>query len=268
MDEYVKTNRDKWDALAPIHAASAFYDVEGFKRGRCTLFDVERREVGDVSGKSLLHLQCHFGLDTLSWARLGADVVGMDFSETAIRKARALAEELGITARFVCCDLYDLPDRPTEKFDVVFTSSGVLCWLHDLTRWGVIAADFLKPGGTFYIHEFHPNGPFYSEPGTALVPVDGISYLHTSRPERYEDEGTYADSDVAIKMPAYEWNYGLSDVVTALAQAGLQIEFLHEYPHCAFKAMSSFVRSEDGLWYWPANTCGLPLMFSIRARKS
>ena len=156
MDRSIEANRKLWDKLTPIHVASAFYDVEGFKRGRCTLAAVEREEVGDVAGKSLLHLQCHFGLDTLSWARLGAEVTGVDFSGKAIAQARALVAALGIRAEFVCCELGELPGRLRGGFDIVFTSGGVLPWLPDLRSWAKTIVGLLKLGGVFYIREFHP----------------------------------------------------------------------------------------------------------------
>ena len=132
------------------------YDVEGFKKGRCTLSSIELEELDTVSRKSLLHLQCHFGMDTLSWARLGAKVTGVDFSNEAISLARPLSEESGIKAKFICSDMYELPDVLNEKFDIVLTSAGVLCWLPDLKLWAEIISHFLKPRGTFYIFEVHP----------------------------------------------------------------------------------------------------------------
>ncbi len=264
MTEFMEVNRAKWDALTPIHAGSAFYDVAGFREGRCTVLDVERREVGNVQGKRLLHLQCHFGLDTLSWARLGAEVTGVDFSPAAVKQARELTKELSIPARFVCCNLYDLREHLHDTFDLVYTSQGVLCWLPDLAGWARLAYDFTRQGGAFYIHEFHPLCPFYRPAGDA-TPIDGESYAHRSDPVRYVDQGTYADFDADIAMPAYEWGYGLGDVVSALADAGFRIEFLHEFPHCAFQAHSFLERCEDGLWRWPTNRSGLPMMFSIRA---
>jgi SAM-dependent methyltransferase len=266
MDDNLEVNRAMWNAVTPIHAASAFYDVAGFKGGRCTVYYVERSEVGDISGKSLLHLQCHFGLDTLSLARLGARVTGVDFADVAIAQAEALAKETGIAARFICSNLYGLRERLHEQFDVVYTTQGVLCWLPDLMEWGRIVVHFLRPGGVFYIHEFHPLGMFYQARG-GVSPVAGASYAHRSEPTRYEEPGTYADPQADVYMSSCEWSYSLGDVVTALASAGLRIEFLHEFEHCAYAAQAGFVRRADGFWYCPENSSGLPLMFSIRATK-
>jgi 2-polyprenyl-3-methyl-5-hydroxy-6-metoxy-1,4-benzoquinol methylase len=156
MDERLKTNLAKWNALVPVHARSQMYDVAGFKAGRSSLHELELGEVGDVRGKSLLHLQCHFGLDTMSWARLGAAVAGLDFSGEAIKLARSLSNELKIPARFICADVYDAESAAGEQFDVVFTSYGAITWLPDMRRWAQIIAQSLKPGGFFYIADLHP----------------------------------------------------------------------------------------------------------------
>jgi len=156
MDDYTRTNLDHWNELVSLHAQSKFYDLQSFKAGNSTLKPIEVEELGDVAGKSLLHLQCHFGLDTLSWARRGAQVTGADFSDQAIALAQSLSQELEIKANFVCSNLYDLPNVLSGEFDIVYTSYGVLCWLSDLGRWGKIIAHFLKPDGVFYIVEFHP----------------------------------------------------------------------------------------------------------------
>src|SRR5438067_5957834 len=156
MDDHTSANRANWDAWAAINAASANYDVAGFKAGKLSLNRIEREELGDVAGKSLLHLQCHFGLDSLSWARLGAAVTGVDFSDKAIALARSLSEETGIPATFVQSNIYDLADNLTGQFDIVFTSYGVLWWLPDLAGWAKVVSHFLKPGGTFLLVEAHP----------------------------------------------------------------------------------------------------------------
>jgi SAM-dependent methyltransferase len=158
LDEYIKTNQDWWNEAAQVHAQGDAYRLKAFKEGMIKLRPLERAEVGDVVGKKLLHLQCHFGLDTLSWARLGAQVVGIDYAEKAIAIARALSQELQLDATFVCCDLYNLPNvlDAAGQFDIVYTSYGVISWLPDLQPWGKIIAHYLKPGGFFYIAEGHP----------------------------------------------------------------------------------------------------------------
>jgi len=150
-------NRRGWALRTQIHLNSASYDLASFRKGRITLRPLVQEELGDVRGRSLLHLQCHFGMDTLSWARLGALVTGADYSEEAIAVARSLAEDLDIEARFVCANLYDLPDVLDGSFDIVVTTYGVLSLLPNLNAWARVLGHFLKPGGTFCIVEIHPN---------------------------------------------------------------------------------------------------------------
>lgn len=156
MDQYIRANQLNWDERVPIHIASKSYDLDSFIAGRCSLRSIELDELGDVSGKSLLHLQCHFGMDTLSWARQGAIVTGVDFSAHAIEVAKTLAKKLNIEAKFILSNIYELPQNLDECYDIVFTSYGVLCWLSDLEKWANVIAHFLKPNGIFYIVDGHP----------------------------------------------------------------------------------------------------------------
>ena len=260
----IATNRAQWDERTTIHIRSAFYDIEGFKAGRSTLKPVEIAEVGDVDGRRLLHLQCHFGLDTLSWARLGAQVTGVDFSQEAITTARGLADELGLNAEFVCCDVYELPNNLAGAFDLVFTSYGVLVWLPDLPRWAEVIAHFLDEGGSFYIVDEHPLGATVVEDDGKLVVAD--SYFDVG-PITVPARGTYADPDAALaNTTSYQWQHPLSDVITALSGAGLRIEFLHEFPVSGWQRLPSMVKGEDGWWRLPGRD-DLPLVFSLRARK-
>ena len=156
LDKYYKANKAMWDQFARINVESKTYKTEAFLKGETSLNSIELEEVGTVRGKTFLHLQTHFGLDALSWAREGAIVTGVDFSSDGIAISRDLAKKANIDARFIEANIYDLPDVLDEKFDIVYTSYGVLVWLPDLKRWAEIVAHFLKPGGTFYIVEFHP----------------------------------------------------------------------------------------------------------------
>jgi len=266
MSTYYETNRQNWNERTRIHACSRAYDLAGFRAGRNALRPIERQEVGEVAGKSLLHLQCHLGTDTLSWARLGARVTGVDFAEEAIAVAQGLNTDLGLDARFIQVNLYDLPAQLTEQFDIVFTSYGVLCWLHDIPRWAEIAASYVKPGGLFYLAEFHPLAVAICDEG-----IDGDTFRFTfpyfPQPEPcYFGPGvTYTDGEGRTQTGNYEWPYSLGQVVTALCDAGLRLEFLHEHPCCAFPMLPEMHQDADGLW-WRAKD-DLPLMFSIRARK-
>ncbi len=272
-DERLAANKALWDELTAIHERSAFYDVEGFLAGASSLTKTELDELGpEVAGKRLLHLQCHFGLDTLSWARLGATVTGVDFSARAIALARRLAAECGLPASFVECDLSELPTVLDGRFDVVYTSWGVLCWLSDLARWARLIADYLAPGGSFYIAEFHPF--LFALTDECEEPhVGRDSYFHRAEPHAWENDGggSYADPAAHVEAPVqYEWDHPLGEIVTALTQAGLTIEYLHE-----------FRRLEEGRSLdWPCiaqrpdGSSGLrylrdefPLSFSLRARR-
>ena len=267
MDEYLKANRKMWDNITPIHAESEFYDVEGFRQGRCTLLDIEVEEVGDVTGKGLLHLQCHFGLDTLSWARRGADVTGADFSKKSIELAGMLADEVSIPAKFVCSNLYDLPKNLTGEFDIIFTSGGVLTWLPDLREWGRVIAHFLKPGGVFYLREFHPTAYTFNDDEGVTAPAVRYPYFHSDKPLRFDDIGTYADTAADTRNVNYEWPHSLGDIVNALIDAGLRIEFLHEFPFCSYQSHPFLTQGDDGMWRYEQALDSLPLMFSIKARK-
>ncbi len=264
MDKRLAVNRNNWNERTPVHAASVFYDVESFKKGRITLNDIERREVGHVSGKTLLHLQCHFGLDTMSWSRLGAKATGIDFSNTAIDLARALNDEAIADTRFIRSDLYELPHILQEQFDIVFTSIGVLSWLPDLDRWASIIHRFLRPGGIFYILDKHPAMGMFKESETGKI-LPTYSYFHHQR--FFEgSRPTYTDGNL-IASPDYEWQHSIGDIVTALAKAGLTIKYLHEFPVSAYQVFPSMTKHNDGWWRFPQYNDSYPHLFSIRAVK-
>jgi SAM-dependent methyltransferase len=266
MDDYLAATRALWDEWTAIHETSSFYDVEGFKAGGSRLRAYEVDEVGDVAGKSLLHLQCHFGIDTLSWARLGARVTGADFSEPAIELARSLAGELGLEATFVSSDLYDLPAVLDGRFDVVYTSRGVLGWLPDLERWAAVVAKFLRPGGLFYITEIHPVAQvFADEPGLRL----GYPYFPRREPLAIPVQGSYADPTAEVRQPVeYGWVHSMGEIVSALAGVGLRIEFLHEFPFVDWPVPYLVRHDDDGTWRLPPDAGGeLPLFFSLRATR-
>ena len=265
-EKFFEANRDLWDKFAKINYESERYKVREFLEGKTALNSIELEELGDVKGKTLLHLQCHFGLDTLSWARKGAVVTGVDFSREAIRLARSLAEETAIEATFIESNIYDLPDVLDEKFDIVFTSYGVHCWLNDLVRWGEIVAHFLKPGGTFYIVEFHPlQWVFDWDAEDDFKIVRG--YFHRPSPIELQVDGSYADGTKFEPQPDYEWAHTMADVVNAIINAGLRIEFLHEFAKSPFPNFSFLKESEDGYWSYDNPDVQLPLVYSIKASK-
>jgi SAM-dependent methyltransferase len=265
-EKFFKTNLKRWNELVEINAKSRWYDLDGFKSGKSSLLSIESEELGNVTGKSLLHLQCHFGMDTLSWARLGANVTGIDFSDKAITLARDLSKELNIPARFLNANIYDIPDILKEKFDIIFTSYGVLCWLPDLITWGQIISDYLKPGGVFYIIENHPFALIIDEKQDAFKV--GWSYFNEGKAIFWDEGGSYADPTAELKNQAsYEWIHTLSEIINALLNAGLELEFLHEFPFTFHNIHPDMRRREDGYWEFKNLEFSVPMMFSIKAHK-
>ena len=266
MDEYRKTNQEWWDERTTFHPDTEEYNLPDFLQNPYRLKTIERTELGDaVAGKSLLHLQCHFGLDTLSWIKHGATVTGVDFSAKAITLAQEISQQLNLPATFVQSDIYALPQNLTGQFDVVFTSYGVLAWLSDLTEWGRVIAHFLKPGGTFYMVEFHPLVSVFSDDDTP-APQVGYPYFDTA-PLAFNSPGSYANPEAKTeKNRTYQWNHPLSTIINSLLQAGLQLEYLHEHDYIVFPAIPCLQQHGDGYWHWPENP--LPLMFSLKATKS
>lgn len=265
MDEYSRSNRELWNEWVHINAASELYRLEEFKAGAIKLNDLERSEVGEVAGKTLLHLQCHFGMDTLSWARLGAQVTGIDFSDEAIAMARQLSSELQIPARFLCSDIYRLDEILKEQFDIVYTSYGVLGWLADIPRWAKIAADRVKPGGFFYIAEIHPFAMVLDDEADAYR----LRYPYFDKNVMaFDVQGSYADRNAKTKTKVeYGWNHTLGEIVTSLIDAGLTIEFLHEFPYSVYEQLPYLKPDEKGLWHPAEDPAMLPLMFSLKAGK-
>ena len=265
-----EANRSLWDAWTAVHATGDFYDLEAFKAGGIRIRPYEIELVGDVAGKSLLHLQCHFGIDTLSWARLGATVTGADLSPAAVELANALAPELGFpNARFVLSNLYDLPDNLAGRFDVVYTSRGAINWLPDIRSWARVVAHFVAPGGIFFMTEAHPVMNVFEnegvEPGELRLTYP---YWEHADPLVFPVKGSYADprADVGLQTE-HSWGHGLGEVVTALIDSGLRIETLIEHPFLDWST-DFLVEAAAGRFVLPLGTAGeLPLMFSLRASK-
>jgi SAM-dependent methyltransferase len=263
-DQWREVNRELWDERVPIHAEGEFYDLAGFAAGRSTLRPFELTEMGSVAGLTLIHPQCHMGLDTLSWAREGARVTGLDFSEPAIKVARELAERIGVEADFVLSDVYDSVAAVNQRqFDVVYTGGGAINWLPDIRRWAGVMADLLVPGGRFYMFEFHPLHEVF---GDEELTVER-SYFERG-PLLYDEPGTYADLDAAtLHNRSVDWVHGVGDVVSALIEAGLTIEFLHEHDYTLYPRWPFLEASPDGSYRMPEGRPALPLMYSLRARR-
>jgi SAM-dependent methyltransferase len=266
VNEYIETNRRNWDDRVPIHLASDFYNVASFKAGHSQLLPVERQELGDVTGKTMLHLQCHLGLDTLSWSREGATVTGVDFSAPAIDAARSLAEELDISARFIETDVYKLPDVLDETFDIVFASYGVLCWLPDLPAWMKLAAGYLNPGGILYVIDGHPLADMLDDEQLGSTIALRYPYLGAG-PLPFESPLTYTDQRVDVESQlTYTFSHGLGEIVSAAIEAGLEIEHLREFTYGFYPKLPAMRKRSDGYYELPENPLEVPFMFSLRAR--
>ena len=266
-EEHRELNRRWWDERVPIHTASGFYDVEAFRSGASSLQPFELEELGDVAGKRLVHLQCHFGLDTLSWARLGASVVGLDFSEPAVTAANALATETGLDGRFVQSDVYDAVHAlGGERFDIVYTGLGALNWLPDLRRWSAVVGSLLAEGGFLYLAEFHPFADVFADEDLTVE----YDYFHDPAGIRLEDDGgTYADLTARTSVNVtHEWSHPISEVLTAVLGAGLHLELFHEHDYTVSPRWPHLVSDDGRTFRQPEGTPRLPLMFSLRARRA
>lgn len=259
---YFETNRQTWNQKVKVHAQSDMYNLEAFKQGKSSLMPYELEALVNVNGKSLLHLQCHFGQDTLSWSRMGATCTGVDISEEGIQLAKQLNDELQQNARFVCCNVLDTSKFVTEQFDIVFTSYGVIGWLPDLKPWGKMIAERLKVGGTFFMAEFHPIVWMFSY----LDGTPKMEYGYMQNEVIYEEyEGTYANEKAKITSKEYGWNHGLSEVINALTESGLHIDYLNEYHESPYNVLPNLTETENGMFVTQDQL--YPLIFTVKATK-
>lgn len=266
FEQAEQSNQALWDEIAPIHL-KAYEEVAMLRRGEPILDELELQEIGEVRGKTLLHLQCHIGTDTLSWARQGAIVTGVDFSAQSIACARQLQQELQLSATFLQANVYELPAILRASFDVVYTSRGVLCWLRDLDLWARIVAHFLKPGGIFYIMETHPVAHIFDDAGSGELTMT-YPYFHKEEPTCWDgDDPDYADAAYVPQHPSYEWQWSLSDIFNALLQAGLQIESFQEHERLFFKLFPGMANCSERWFHLPRYAGKLPLLFTLKARK-
>ena len=260
--DYINVNKNLWNRKTEIHYNSDFYDVNSFLKGKDSLNAVELGLLGDIKGKKILHLQCHFGMDTLSLARHGAKATGIDFSEKAIEKAKQLNDTIGTTAEFIQSDIYKLPDIIDEKFDVVFTSYGVIGWLPDMNRWAEIIHHFLNPGGEFIMVEFHPVVWMFS------YDFKQIEYNYMdSDPIIEESEGTYTDRDAGIKEKSVTWNHGLGKVLNSIIKTGLVIKDFKEYDYSPYNCFENTVEIGKGKFKIKGLEDKIPMIYSLKAEK-
>lgn len=256
---YIEINRNSWNARTDIHVGSAFYNVEAFLAGKSSLTEIELDLLRDVKGKSILHLQCHFGMDTISLARMGARVTGADLSDNAIKKANELAEKTGADTRFICCDLYDLPQHLNEQFDIVFTSYGTIGWLPDINQWAAIIAKYLKPGGQFVFVEFHPVVWMFDEDFTK------IAYNYFKADPIVETEtGSYADRSAPVAIESVSWNHALGEVLAALIHNGITITSFEEFNYSPFNCFRHTNEFEPGKFRIAHLEDKLPMVYALK----
>jgi len=273
-EEWLETNRARWDELVPLHLASDFYDQSALRAGHGRLYRIEEGELPEIApdgwdGLRVLHLQCHFGADSLVLAQRGATVVGIDFSKPAVLAARELAQEVGLAdrSRFIHANVYDarhrLPDP--EGFDVVYTTWGTIGWLPDVAEWARIIAWFLKPGGRLYFADGHPTAFVFDGADEAGRPVWAYPYEPSGEPDVIDEPGDYADAGVQLtNAKTFEWGHPLGEVLTALIDAGLTVDFVHEHYEVPWQIFDATVPKGEGMWGWPAENW-LPLSISIAA---
>lgn len=259
---YLEINRTAWNAKAAVHIDSAFYDMPGFLAGNTSLKNLELGLLGDVKGLRILHLQCHFGQDSLSLARMGAQVTGVDFSDVAVTKARSLAAELQMEARFIQCDVYSLKEHLDEAFDVVFTSYGTIGWLPDLRPWADIVQHFLKPGGQFVMVDFHPVVWMFDDHFTSVK----HPYFNAG-PIVEQIVGTYAERDAPISHEMVGWNHPVSDILQSLMDAGLRLTQFREWDHSPYACFDEIQEDQPGVFRVKHLQGKIPMIYGIVAGK-
>lgn len=261
-NDYIEINKKTWNNKTEVHVTSDFYDNGSFLNGKSTLKDIELNLLGDISGKKILHLQCHFGQDTMTFSRIGAKATGVDLSDTAIEKAREFTTKLGLDTQFICCDLYDLPNHLNEQFDIVFTSYGTIGWLPDVDKWAKVVSQFLKPGGKFVFAEFHPVVWMFDND------FKEVFYNYFNVEAIIEEEtGTYADKNAPLETKTITWNHPTSEVLNALIANGLEINSFNEYDYSPYNCFNQTEEFEQGKFRIKHLGNKIPMVFSVLATK-
>lgn len=260
--EYKEVNRNAWNKKTAIHVDSDFYDNKSFLQGKNTLKEIELDFLGNIKGKTILHLQCHFGQDSVSMSRMGAKVTGVDLSDVAIEKAGEFASQLGSDTRFICSDVYDLPNVLNEKFDIVYTSYGVIGWLPDMRHWAEVITHFLKPGGQFVFVEFHPFVYTFDEE------VRKVAYRYfTSEPIVEEMSGTYADRKAEVAYSTVSWNHSLSEVIDNLLKAGISLVRFEEFDYSPYDCFMNTVKVGESRYRIAHMDNMIPLTYALKGEK-
>jgi SAM-dependent methyltransferase len=259
---YLEKNRASWNERTKHHIYSEFYNLEGFMKGETSLKEIELKLLGDVKGKSVLHLQCHFGQDSLSLVRMGAKVTGIDLSDEAIKNAQEINEKLGLDATFICCDIYDLPKNLTEKFDIVFTTYGTIGWLPDINKWADIVSQYMNESGKFIFVEFHPVIWMYDND------FKEIEYNYFNDGPIIETlSGTYADKNAPIECQYYSWNHSLGEVITALMNQNLNLNSFQEYDFSPYDCLSNMIKIEENKYHIERFGNKIPMVYSLVAER-
>ncbi len=261
-NDYIEINRNSWNNKVEFHLNSEFYDMDGFLKGRSSLNSIELELFGDVKGKTILHLQCHFGQDSISLSRLGANVTGIDLSDKAIESAKSIAKQTKSNAKFICCDIYDLPNHLNEQFDIVFTSYGTIGWLPDMDKWASIVSKYLKPSGQFVFAEFHPVVWMFDDE------FNKIKYSYFNKGVIVETaSGTYADKEADINQEYVMWNHSIGDVVNNLIKHGLTINAINEYDYSPYDCFANTIEFAPQKHRIAHLDNKIPMVYSILATK-
>ncbi|CCG53192.1 Probable Methyltransferase [Flavobacterium indicum GPTSA100-9 = DSM 17447] len=262
MNNYINLNKNTWNSKVDVHVTSDFYNNNAFLNGENTVPFTDIQALGAINGKSILHLQCHFGQDSLSLARMGAKVTGIDFSDKAIAVAQNMNTQLGLDAQFICCNVYDTLAHISEQFDIVYTSYGTIGWLPDLDQWANVIAQALKPGGKLVFFEFHPVVWMYDTNFTHVQ----YNYFK-SEPIIEEETGTYADRYANIDNQTITWNHSLSEVIQALINQKLQINWFQEFDYSHYACFNNTIEFEPGKFRIQSFDNKIPMMYGLVASK-
>lgn len=262
MEDYLSINKQAWNQVVDKHFESEFYDVKNFINGKDPLNEPELTLLGDIRGKTILHLQCHFGMDTLALVRKGASVSGIDFSEKAIEKARELSQMVHLDAEFICSDIYSLNISHDKLFDIVFTSYGTIGWLPDLDRWASVLSKHLRKGGIFVMADFHPMIWMFDKSFSQFQ----YSYFNIEK-IREEEQGSYADTSSEKNRITFGWNHPISEILNSLINAGFELQSFNEFDYSPYSCFENCVRIEDRKYKIAHLQDKVPMMYSIKAIK-
>ncbi len=259
---YIQLNKQLWNNKVSFHLNSEFYDVPNFLKGKSSLNSIELAFLNDLKDKKVLHLQCHFGQDSISLSRMGAKVTGIDLSDKAIESALELNKQANTDAQFICTDIYNLKNVLNEQFDYIFTSYGTIGWLPDMDKWADIIQHFLKPNGRFVFVEFHPVVWMFDDDFKKV----GYNYFNDS-PIIETSIGTYADKSAPIKDECVMWNHSMSEVITALVSNGLTLLDFQEYNYSPYNCFNETEEFEKGKFRIKHLKNNIPMVYSIVASK-